>query len=99
MDNKQQYILEARNLRGSLYMLKCQYKEAKADFDYILKFVNSHPDFKVKSSLTGTLKSNTDTKIIFSYKPTIPATAEATVQFSTSEFDFKPKVIRLIASC
>lgn len=28
--------MEARNLRGSLYMLRCQYNEALADFNFIL---------------------------------------------------------------
>lgn len=36
IENNDDYSLEARNLRGSLYMLSCQYKDAKNDFDFIL---------------------------------------------------------------
>jgi tetratricopeptide (TPR) repeat protein len=31
-----QFCMEARNLRGSLYMLKCEYAKALEDFDCIL---------------------------------------------------------------
>ena len=31
-----EFAKQARNLRGSLYMLKCQYKEARNDFDAVL---------------------------------------------------------------
>ena len=47
------YVLEAKNLRGSLYMLKCQYKEARVDFEDILNDENS----------SDRLKSNTYIKL------------------------------------
>ncbi|CAF0836289.1 unnamed protein product [Brachionus calyciflorus] len=47
------YVLEAKNLRGSLYMLKCQYKEARADFEDILN----------NDSASNRLKSNTYIKL------------------------------------
>lgn len=53
IENSSEYALVARNLRGSLYMLRCQYKEAKADFDVILE----NPD------ATDRLKSNTYIKL------------------------------------
>ena len=48
IDERKQFPLEARNLRGSLYMLKCQYKEAKADFDIILD--DSNAPCRIKSN-------------------------------------------------
>ena len=30
------FALQARNIRGTLYMLKCQYKDAQDDFDFVL---------------------------------------------------------------
>jgi import receptor subunit TOM70 len=53
IENNKQYILEATNLRGSLFMLKCQYKQAKQDFDLIL----NNPD------ASNRLKSNTYIKL------------------------------------
>lgn len=51
--NKKQFVLDATNLRGSLYMLKCQYKEAKQDFDFVLNH----------SEASKRLKSNTYIKL------------------------------------
>lgn len=47
------FVLEAKNLRGSLYMLKCQYKEAILDFESILNDTNA----------SDRLKSNTYIKL------------------------------------
>lgn len=47
------YVLEAKNLRGSLYMLKCQYKEARSDFEDILN----------DETASNRLKSNTYIKL------------------------------------
>jgi import receptor subunit TOM70 len=47
------FEFEARNLRGSLYMLKCQYAEARSDFDFILN----------ASEAPARLKSNTCIKL------------------------------------
>ena len=51
--NENAYVLEARNLRGSLYMLKCQYKESREDFNSILADAKS----------SNRLKSNTYVKL------------------------------------
>lgn len=48
-----QYALEARNLRGSLYMLKCEYAKATEDFDHVLDSEDS----------SNRLKSNTCIKL------------------------------------
>jgi import receptor subunit TOM70 len=53
IENSNDYILEARNLRGSLYMLKCQYNECKDDFNSILNDPKS----------SNRLKSNTLIKL------------------------------------
>ncbi len=53
IENNKQYILEATNLRGSLFMLKCQYKQAKQDFDFLLS----------NSDASNRLKSNTYIKL------------------------------------
>lgn len=53
IENSNDYILEARNLRGSLYMLKCQYNECKDDFNSILN----------DSKSSNRLKSNTLIKL------------------------------------
>lgn len=53
IDELKVYVLEAKNLRGSLYMLKCQYKEAKSDFDSIL----------AEETASSRLKSNTYIKL------------------------------------
>lgn len=52
-DSPDAFVFEARNLRGSLYMLKCQYSEARADFDYILN----------SPEASNRLKSNTYIKL------------------------------------
>lgn len=36
IDDNRPFAAEARNLRGSLYMLRCQYKEALEDFERLL---------------------------------------------------------------
>jgi len=56
------------------------------DFDYTLKFVTPHPDFKILASQSGILKSNTVTELNFSFSPSITATAEAFIELATSEF-------------
>lgn len=53
IEETKQFVLEAKNLRGSLYMLKCQYKEARSDFDDILN----------EESASDRLKSNTYIKL------------------------------------
>jgi hypothetical protein len=53
IENNKQYILEATNLRGSLFMLKCQYKQAKQDFDFLLNNLDA----------SNRLKSNTYIKL------------------------------------
>lgn len=40
IEAENEYALEARNLRGSLYMLKCEYALATEDFYYILEHEN-----------------------------------------------------------
>lgn len=50
IDSGDQFTLEARNLRGSLYMLKCQYKEAIADFEAILNADDDKADKRLKSN-------------------------------------------------
>ena len=51
------FAIEAKNLRGSLYMLKCQYKEAKDDFNSIIS----------DESSGERLKSNTYIKLTALY--------------------------------
>lgn len=53
IDENRPHILEAKNLRGSLYMLKCQYNEAVEDFNSILNDANA----------SNRLKSNTYIKL------------------------------------
>jgi len=53
IQNSNPYILEAKNLRGSLFMLTCQYNESKEDFNSILNDPNS----------SNRLKSNTLIKL------------------------------------
>jgi len=47
------YALESRNLRGSLFMLKCEYTKASEDFDYVLE----------NEDASDRLKSNTCIKL------------------------------------
>lgn len=68
------------------------------DFEYTLKVVLAHPDFTIKSELQGSLKAYSDTELLFSYTASYHATAEAVVEFCSSQFDCKPKLIRLVAS-
>jgi import receptor subunit TOM70 len=53
IEENKQYVFEATNLRGSLYMLKCQYKDAKNDFSSIL----------TNENCSSSLKSNTLIKL------------------------------------
>lgn len=42
------YALESHNLRGSLFMLKCEYTKASEDFDYVLE--NEYAYDRIKSN-------------------------------------------------
>ena len=48
IENSNAFTLEAINLRGSLFMLKCQYTEAIEDFNSILN--NSESSNRLKSN-------------------------------------------------
>ena len=53
IESANEYAIEARNLRGSLYMLKCEYQKAFEDFEFILNNETS----------SNRLKSNTCIKL------------------------------------
>jgi hypothetical protein len=44
------------------------------------------------------VKSGTTNEILFDYTPSYTGSAEAWIEFCLSEFDFKPRMIRLFAS-
>lgn len=46
IENNREFALEARNLRGSLFMLRCQYTAAKSDFEFILNSDLASPRIK-----------------------------------------------------
>jgi import receptor subunit TOM70 len=64
------FQFEARNLRGSLFMLKCQYVEARADFDYILQSEDASPRLKSNTCIKLTalnLQNNEEDQAYVNY--------------------------------
>lgn len=57
----------------------------------------AHPDIKV-APMAGDILGNQDTEITFTYSPTTFTTADAEFEIRTSEFDFKPQVVRVFGS-
>jgi len=54
IESDREFSLEARNLRGSLYMLRCQYKAAKSDFEFILDSKKASPRLKSNTCIKQT---------------------------------------------
>lgn len=77
----------------------CLTSNSFVDFEYSIKVITPHIDFQLISAASGSLKAGLTTEIEFSYNPSFLATAESVIEFTTSEFDAKPFVIRLLASC
>ena len=66
-------------------------------FEYEFKEINPHPDFRI-TPMVGDIEGNKNTTLTFSYTPTTFTTADAEYEIRTSEFDFKPQIIRLLGS-
>lgn len=74
IEAKNEFYLEATNLRGSLYMLKCQYSKAIADFDYILENETSSDRLKSNTCIKLTalnLQRGDEDKAFFNYEQAI----------------------------
>ena len=66
-------------------------------FEYEIRDLTPHPDIKVNPA-NGDLYGNSNTQITFIYNPTTFTTADAEFEIRTSEFDFKPQVVRVLGS-
>ena len=66
-------------------------------FEYEIKEVKPHPDIKV-APRQGDIVGNQCTEIQFTYTPSTYTTADAEFEIRTSEFDFKPQIVRVLGS-
>lgn len=66
-------------------------------FEFEIRDIKPHPDIKV-SPLSGDIIGNERTEIQFSYNPSTYTTADAEFEIRTSEFDFKPQIVRVLGS-
>lgn len=67
------------------------------DFEYKIDIVKPHPEIHV-SPLMGDIPGLRMTTIDFTYNPRSYSTAECEIEVRTSEFDNKPKLIRIVGS-
>lgn len=66
-------------------------------FEYEIRDIKPHPDIKV-TPISGDILGNQKTEIAFLYNPSTFTTADAEFEIKTSEFDFKPQIIRVLGS-
>ena len=74
IDETKEYNLEARNLRSSLYMLQCQYKDAQDDFSFILDNLDASNRIKSNTYIKLTalnLQNGEDEKAFENYEKAI----------------------------
>lgn len=66
-------------------------------FEYEIREVKPHPDIRVTPRV-GDIVGNQRTEIQFAYTPSTFTTADAEFEIRTSEFDFKPQIVRVLGS-
>lgn len=67
------------------------------DFEYQIEVVKPHPEMHV-SPLLGDIPGLQTSTIDFTYNPKSHSTAECEIEIKTSEFDSKPKRIRIVGN-
>lgn len=66
-------------------------------FEYIIEWEEQHPDIHV-SPMSGEIKALSKTPIEILYRPSTNTTAQASFKLTTTEFNSKPCIVRVVGS-
>ena len=66
-------------------------------FEYIIEWEEQHPDIHI-TPMSGEIKALSKTPIELLYRPSTNTTASATFKLTTTEFNSKPEVVRVVGS-
>lgn len=67
-------------------------------FEYEILVVKSHPEIMITSPLIGDITGMQATELNFMYQPLSYSTAEMEFEIKTTEFDNKPKLVRVVGT-